>query len=110
MSSEAKELKGGHPPAVKAGGMRITTKAHPQHQQTPEQKAEDKKFMEEEQIAEGVEEKPASKMLVSGAEVKVNEVSKPDSVKHYHDKPQPTVEKTPKQHSHQHSIQQPRKQ
>jgi hypothetical protein len=43
--------------SVKAGGMRITSKAHPPHQQTPEQKAEDKKFMEEEQIAENVEEK-----------------------------------------------------
>lgn len=43
--------------SVKAGGMRITSKAHPQHQQTPEQKAEDKKFMEEEQIAENLEEK-----------------------------------------------------
>ena len=42
---------------VKAGGMRITSKPHPQHQLTPEQKAEDKKFMEEEQIAENLEEK-----------------------------------------------------
>jgi hypothetical protein len=49
-------------------------------------------------------------MLVSGAEVNVNEVSKPDSVKHFHDKPQPTVEKPVKQHGHQHKIQQPRKQ
>ena len=49
-------------------------------------------------------------MLVSGAEVKINEVSKPDSVKHYHDKPQPTVQKPVKQHGHQHQIQQPRKQ
>ncbi len=37
--------------------MRITSKPHPQHQLTPEQKAEDKKFMEEEQIAENLEEK-----------------------------------------------------
>lgn len=43
--------------SVKAGGMRITTKAHPQHLPTPEQKAEDQKFMEEEQISESLEEK-----------------------------------------------------
>lgn len=92
MSSDAKELKGGHPPAgtkffinfdvvrwqltifdlfmfwtilhnciflVKAGGMRIASKAHPHthHNLTPEQKLEDKKFMEEEHIMENCEEK-----------------------------------------------------
>lgn len=37
--------------------MRITTKAHQQHQPTPEQKAADKKFMEEENIKEDFVEK-----------------------------------------------------
>ncbi|XP_046860399.1 death-associated protein 1-like [Xenia sp. Carnegie-2017] len=111
MSSDAKELKGGHPPAVKAGGMRIASKAHPHthHNLTPEQKLEDKKFMEEEHILENCEEKPPSKVLVSGAEVKLTDASNPGSVKQFHDKPQPKVEK-PVKHHHQHAIQQPRKQ
>ncbi|WP_395239344.1 hypothetical protein [Salmonella sp. s54412] len=110
MSTDPKELKAGHAPAVKAGGMRISSKGHPPHQATPEQKAEDKKFMEEEQIKEGFAEKPASKALVSGAEVKMNESSHPDSVKQFHEKPRPTMEKPAQQHGHQnYNIQQPRK-
>ena len=55
--------------------------------------------------------RPANKTLVSGAEVKVTEVAKPASVKQFHDKPRPTVEKPAQQHGHQNfNIQQPRKQ
>lgn len=37
--------------------MRITSKGHPPHHLSPEEKAEDKKFMEEEQIKEDFVEK-----------------------------------------------------
>ena len=53
--------------------------------------------------------RPPSKVLVSGAEVKLTDASNPGSVKQFHDKPQPKVEK-PVKHHHQHAIQQPRKQ
>jgi hypothetical protein len=35
MSSNDQELKAGHPPAVKAGGMRIKQSKHTQHAEAP---------------------------------------------------------------------------
>lgn len=104
-----KELKAGHPPAVKAGGMRITSKYHQsQHPApTPEEKAE------EEEFAEPKEKASDQKVIVSGVLTKGNADFKADAIKVAHEKPMPQHEKRPAGGAGKTAamhIQQPRKQ
>ncbi|CAH3027772.1 unnamed protein product [Porites evermanni] len=104
-----KDLKAGHPPAVKAGGMRITSKHHhPQHPApTPEEKAE------EEEFAEPKEKASDQKVVVSGVVTKGNADFKADAVKVAHEKPLPQHDKRPQGPGGKAPgmvIQQPRKQ
>ncbi|XP_041670178.1 death-associated protein 1 [Cheilinus undulatus] len=107
MSTEPKEkveTKGGHPPAVKAGGMRIVQK----HQPTaaapePPPKDED----EEEYVSSSP---PKAPVVVSGVITKGDKDFTPAAAQVAHQKPQPGVPKLP--HSQQHikqQIHQPRK-
>ncbi|XP_068752370.1 death-associated protein 1 homolog [Montipora capricornis] len=86
-----KELKAGHPPAVKAGGMRITSRHHQsQHPvPTPEEKAEEEEFAEP-------KEKPSDqKIIVSGVVTKGNADFKAEAIKVAHEKPVPQHDKRP---------------
>ncbi|XP_032222388.1 death-associated protein 1 [Nematostella vectensis] len=112
MSSPSKdtELKAGHPPAAKAGGMRVASKHHhssqPPAAATPEEKAE------EEEFAEPIE-RDQSKLVVSGVVTKGNADFPPAAVKVAHEKPQPQHDKRPPgggAKSAQMHIHQPRKQ
>ncbi|KAL7374177.1 hypothetical protein ABVT39_023201 [Epinephelus coioides] len=105
MSSPPKEkveTKGGHAPAVKAGGMRIVQK-HPQAAAPePPQKDED----EEEYVSSSP---PRAPMIVSGVVTKGDKDFTPAAAQVAHQKPQPCVPKPPTNQHIKHHIQQPRK-
>ncbi|XP_014674929.1 PREDICTED: death-associated protein 1-like [Priapulus caudatus] len=103
-AGDAIDLKAGHPPAVKAGGMRIT-----QHK-TPQESVKKTEKMSEEDKEEFPEPSPpkAQTVVVAGAMSRGNKDFPPEAVKAMHEKPMPTHDTRP---AHQPSkvIQQPRK-
>lgn len=104
MSDSQTELKAGHPPAVKAGGMRITQHKPPKEEKPKESK--DKSSDEEEVVASGTSPKTPP-LVISGAVVKGDAEFTAEAVQAFHNKPAPSVER---RHSGGHKvIQQPRK-
>ncbi|XP_034717682.1 death-associated protein 1 [Etheostoma cragini] len=108
MSSPPKEkieTKGGHLPAVKAGGMRIVQK----HAPAPAAAAPEplpKDDDEEEYVSSSP---PKAPVIVSGVVTKGDKDFTPAAAQVAHQKPQPCVSKLPaSQHINQH-IHQPRK-
>jgi len=102
-AEEAPELKGGHPPAVKAGGMRI---ARNRQSSTGESK-EKTELTKEEQEQYGVSPPKTDKqVLVSGAITKEDKAFPPEAVKHFHEHPLPSKEMRPVQQKH--NINQPK--
>ncbi|XP_077347981.1 death-associated protein 1 [Lithobates pipiens] len=107
MSSPPKEkpdTKAGHPPAVKAGGMRIVQK-HP-HTTQPEVKEE--KDEEAEQWESGIVQ-PKPPLIISGAVARGDKDFPPAAAQVAHQKPHPSVEKLPAAHHVNQHIHQPRK-
>jgi len=100
-SFEEVTLKAGHPPAVKAGGMRIT-----QHK-NPDKEREVKSAKDSEESKPSTS--PPKTLYVSGAPTKGNADFPPEAVQHYHEKPQPTHDARPAHCSRPIVIQQPRK-
>ncbi|XP_031706206.1 death-associated protein 1 homolog [Anarrhichthys ocellatus] len=109
MSSPPKEkveTKGGHLPAVKAGGMRIVQKHLPTAAPEPPQKNEEEDEDEEEYLSSSPPKVP---VIVSGVVTKGDKDFTPAAAQVAHQKPQPCVSKLPAtQHINQH-IHQPRK-
>ncbi|XP_074102435.1 death-associated protein 1 [Cotesia typhae] len=95
------KLKAGHPPAVKAGGMRITQHKIPRD----EREAKPSK--------DSIESKPSSSppktIMISGAPAKGNADFPPEAIQHFHEKPTPTHEARSANSSRAIIIQQPRK-
>jgi len=87
----ATDLKGGHAPAQKVGGMRVVTKPRVSESEKPVDKAKAEDG-EEEQIDE-VEKEDKKKVVVSGAKTGEEEAFPKEAVKAYHEKPLPTHEK-----------------
>uniref|UniRef100_A0A0A9XKP2 Death-associated protein 1 n=2 Tax=Lygus hesperus TaxID=30085 RepID=A0A0A9XKP2_LYGHE len=100
MSSPPKELKGGHPPAVKAGGMRITQHKSPR---TSEVKLSDEDINNPLKLPQ-TSEKAVS---VSGAPIRGNLDFPAEAVQSFHQKPVPSHE--PSHTARPANIQQPRK-
>lgn len=99
---EKAETKGGHLPAVKAGGMRIVRKHQPTPAPEPPQKDED----EEEYVASSP---PKAPVIVAGVVTKGDKDFTPMAAQVAHQKPQPGVPKhAPIQHIKP-QINQPRK-
>jgi len=103
MSEAEVEMKGGHPPAVKAGGMRV---ARTRQSSTGESK--DKPEMTKEEIEEYGSSPPKNdkQVLVSGVVTKEEKAFPPEAVKHYHEKVVPAKEMRPIQQKH--NINQPK--
>ncbi|XP_078037043.1 death-associated protein 1 [Augochlora pura] len=95
------KLKGGHPPAVKAGGMRITQHKSP------------KDDREIKLIKDVDESKPSSSppktVMISGFPGKGNADFPPEAVQVFHEKPMPTHDTRQSHSSRSIIIQQPRK-
>ena len=93
MEGDAPELKAGHAPATKVGGMRVV-----QHKPPKEDKPESPTKMTAEDKAEFGEDKPEKKsgsgsVVVSGAKASEEAAFPKEAVKSFHDKPQPTHDK-----------------
>jgi hypothetical protein len=109
MSSNDQELKAGHPPAVKAGGMRIKQSKHTQHAEAPApMTAEEKEEYPEEKVE-------TEAVVVAGYHTKGHKDFTEDAVRVAHTKPEPQHDKRPiSKGANQHRqigmhIQQPRK-
>ncbi|CAB0037361.1 unnamed protein product [Trichogramma brassicae] len=100
-SPEESSLKAGHPPAVKAGGMRITQHKH------SDKEREVKPTKDPEELKTSTS--PPKAMIVSGVQTKGHADFPPEAVQHYHDKPVPTHEARSSNYSRPIVIQQPRK-
>lgn len=97
------ETKAGHPPAVKAGGMRVS---RPRQLSTGESK--EKNDMTKEEIEEyGVNPSKESKeALVSGVRISEEKAFPADALRQYHMKPLPSHEMRPA--VKRHTINQPK--
>ena len=111
MSGENPELKAGHPPAVKAGGMRVVTK---HRHKEPDADAYDDKYKDSvNPMGPPIKVDIQPHVSLSGglSEQDMRQ-QKPESIKVYHEKPHPSHEKhSPQKHHHQQNfqIQQPKR-
>ncbi|XP_054274247.1 death-associated protein 1-like [Macrosteles quadrilineatus] len=104
MSSEEKELKGGHPPAVKVGKMRIS-QCHSGPREPCNVVPDD-----ENNAALKVSTSPPKTMTVSGAPVRGHADFPVEAVQSFHEKPLPTHDPRPAHCNKPQNIQQPRRQ
>ncbi|KAK2178959.1 hypothetical protein NP493_521g00000 [Ridgeia piscesae] len=107
-TEEKADLKAGHPPAVKAGGMRVATR--PRHSSTGDKKEVPPQTQEEEEEFPEASGPPKAErhnqqMLVSGAVTKGDRDFTEAAVRQIHEKPNVAKEKRPMNTSHR--IQQP---
>eukprot|EP00093_Oithona_nana_P000529 00529.XXX_861_1243_1 [CDS] Oithona nana genome sequencing. len=102
---ENSELKAGHAPAQKVGGMRIVQHKHKEekHEGSPPKMSDEDK----EEFGEDRPVKSTASMVVSGAKTSEDSAFPPDAVKAFHEKPMPTHDKGASQKPK--VIQQPRK-
>jgi len=90
MSSDDSEIKGGHLPAVKAGGMRITQHKPPQEKSEPPKEKPEQEDEEEEEILEPSPPKP--QIMISGVLARGDADFPTQAVQATHTKPQPSHE------------------
>jgi len=102
-STDAPQLKAGHAPATKVGGMRVV------QNKPPKEKTAEVKMTDEEKAEFGEDGKEKKgEVIVSGGKVSEESAFPKEAVKSYHEKPVPT-------HDHKSAqnkptvIQQPRK-
>lgn len=84
-AAETQDLKGGHAPAQKVGGMRVVTKPRDEKAASPAKPTEE----EVEEFGEDRKEKQGD-VIVSGAKNVDSEAFPKEAVKAFHEKPMPT--------------------
>ncbi|KAL4217509.1 hypothetical protein ACF0H5_023958 [Mactra antiquata] len=104
-AAEDPNLKAGHAPAVKVGGMRVTT--HKKDKPADEKPAENEEAEEFEVPAKI--DKHHQQVLVSGVVTKGDKDFPEAAVRAIHEKPMPTHDNRPMHSPQQKIIQQPRK-
>lgn len=110
-AEEDPNLKAGHPPAVKAGGMRVVQHKRHASGDKPEEKPS-QEDIEEFGTSPPKPDKHHQQMIVSGAVTKGDRDFPPEAVKVMHEKPVPKHEnRAPHTHGSQcqHPLHQPRK-
>ncbi|RWS08994.1 death-associated protein-like protein [Dinothrombium tinctorium] len=109
-NEESNELKAGHPPAVKVGGMRIT-QHKPAHDKTQEARTNESKDEDKEEEGEVVASvsPPKPQLVISGALAKGDADFPPEAIKAFHEKPMPSHEYRPNVNKVNQIIHQPRK-
>ncbi|GIY88830.1 hypothetical protein CEXT_733711 [Caerostris extrusa] len=85
-TESASELKAGHPPAVKAGGMRITQHKVPSH----DKPVEVKKTEGEEEEVQVTPSPPKQQLIISGALARGDADFPAEAVQAFHNKPAPS--------------------
>jgi len=109
---EKEEMKGGHPPAQKVGGVRVVSHRRDSEKATDSPTAkDDKKQTSEDKEEFGVDKpvKAPSSVVVSGAKASEDTAFPKEAVKAYHEKPVPTHDKAATAHQKPKVIQQPSK-
>eukprot|EP00117_Sycon_ciliatum_P000731 scpid75661/ scgid6682/ len=89
------ELKAGHPPAVKAGGMRVATKRPPPSDTGAAAAEAADDLPPAEEVDPAVAPEDGGKLIISGVVAKGNKDFPTEAVKAFHEKPQPAVENRP---------------
>ncbi|XP_023329185.1 death-associated protein 1 [Eurytemora carolleeae] len=84
--TDAQDLKGGHAPALKVGGMRVVQKAPREDKSESPVKPTDEEI---EEFGEDKKEKNAD-IVVSGAKMGVEEAFPKAAIQAFHEKPVPT--------------------
>jgi len=84
---ENQELKGGHAPAVKVGGVRVVQHKPAKPDKTPTAKPTEEEIAE---FGEDGKEKKDGEVIVSGAVTDVAQAFPKEAVKAFHEKPVPT--------------------
>ncbi|XP_063217056.1 death-associated protein 1 [Bacillus rossius redtenbacheri] len=110
-STEESDLKAGHPPAVKAGGMRITQHKGPKEDKESKPSKE-KDSAEVETGGAGalkVSTSPPKTTMISGAPVRGHADFPAEAVQSFHEKPVPTHDARSTSNTRPNIIQQPRK-
>merc|ERR1719175_431538 len=110
MADEKDEMKGGHPPAQKVGGMRVVSHRRDSEsaKETPS-KDGDKKAAGDEEFGVDKPVKAPSSVVVSGAKASEDTAYPKEAVQAYHEKPVPTHDKAATAHQKPKVIQQPSK-
>jgi len=106
------EVKAGHPPAQKVGGMRVVQHKHQADKVAADKApaAADKATAEDkEEFGEDKPVKPPNSVVVSGAKATEDSAFPKEAVKAYHEKPMPTHDKNASAHQKPKVIQQPSK-
>eukprot|EP00092_Neocalanus_flemingeri_P049541 GFUD01056974.1.p1 GENE.GFUD01056974.1~~GFUD01056974.1.p1 ORF type:complete len:111 (+),score=42.19 GFUD01056974.1:66-398(+) len=104
---ELAELKGGHAPAQKVGGVRLVNRTPTKSESDKNEKPANPSEEDVEEFGEDKENKKNTRVVVSGAKADEGEAFPKAAVQSYHEKPQPTFEKNHVQKPN--IIQQPRK-
>lgn len=109
--SDSPDLKGGRPPAVKVGGMRVVQhkRVTSESEKTEEEKPADDVAKDDAEETEVTEKDPSTDQVAAASYHKSDRDFPKDAINSFHVKPQPGKDFNAHQKPQHHHIQQPRK-